>query len=111
MKKINFFAILVIIVAISIFVFQNRSFFFSTESIVVNLGIVQYRTPEIHVGLFFFVCFFTGFIVSYFLNLTVRFNSQKTIKNLNDIISLQRKKIETFEKKNQGIAGDSGKRG
>ena len=111
MKKINFFALLAIIVVISIFVFQNRSFFFSTESIVVNLGIVQYRNPDIHVGLFFFVSFFTGFVISYFLNLAVRFNSQKKIKNLNDIISLQSKKIETFEKKNQEIAGGSSKRG
>ena len=111
MKKINFFAILIILVVIGIFVFQNRSFFLSTESIVVNLGVAQYRTPDIHVGLFFFVSFVTGFLISYFFNLMARFNSQKTIKNLNNVISLQRKEIEAFKKKPKGVAGDSEKRG
>jgi hypothetical protein len=107
MKKINFFAVLTILIVGSIFVFQNRIFFLSTESIILNLGFIQYRTPDIHVGLFFFITFFIGFIISYFFNLTARFNSQKTIKNLNEVIALQRKKIKVFEKKGQGSTNES----
>jgi len=107
MKKINFFAILTILIVVSIFVFQNRSFFLSTEGIILNLGFIQYQTPDIYVGLFFLVSFFTGFIISYFFNLAARFNSQKTIKNLNEAIALQRKKIGVLEKKGQKITSDS----
>lgn len=107
MKKINFFAILTILIVVSIFVFQNRSFFLSTEGIILNLGFIQYQTPDIYVGLFFLVSFFAGFIISYFFNLAARFNSQKTIKNLNEVIALQRKKIGALGKKGQEITSDS----
>jgi len=51
------------------------------------------------VGIFFFVSFFTGVIISYFFSLIARFNAQKTIKNLNKILTLQREKIKGLEKK------------
>ena len=54
---------------------------------MLNLGVIQYQTPDIYMGLFFIVSFITGFIISYFFNLMARFNSQKTIKNLNDVIT------------------------
>jgi len=64
MKKINFFAILTILIIVSIFVFQNRSFFLSTEGIILNLGFVQYQAPDI-CGPFLFGLFFCRFY--YFL--------------------------------------------
>ncbi|MBW2218420.1 MAG: LapA family protein [Deltaproteobacteria bacterium] len=78
---------------------KSQPFFLSTESLSLDLGFVQYRSPDMQVGIFFFVSFFTGVIISYFFSLIARFNAQKTIKNLNKILTLQREKIKGLEKK------------
>ncbi len=109
MKKINFFVILAVLVFICIVIFQNRSFFLSTESLSLDFGFVQYRSPDIQVGIFFFVSFFTGVIISYFFSLIARFNAQKTIKNLNETLTLQREKIKGLEKNDRGFEGGSNK--
>ncbi len=109
MKKINFFVVLTVFVFICIVIFQNRSFFLLTESLSLDLGFVQYRSPEMQVGIFFFVSFFTGVIISYFFSLIARFNARKTIKNLNNLLTSQREKIKGLEKNNQGFEGDSNK--
>ena len=109
MKKINFFVILIVFVFACVVIFQNRSFFLSTESLSLDLGFVQYRSPDILVGIFFILSFFTGAFISYFFSLIARFNAQKAIKNLNKKLTLQREEIKGLEKIDRGFEGGSNK--
>lgn len=97
MKKINFLIGLIVFLFIGIVLFQNRQFFLSTESLSVNLGFFQYRSPDAPVGLLFCISFFVGIIIAYFFSLTARFNAQKTIKNLTAALDSQREKLKSPE--------------
>jgi len=82
MKKVKIALWIVIFGFVGLLIFQNRGFFMTPSSLVMDLGFFNYQTPMLANAIFFVAFFLTGVLISYFFGLFKHFKDAKTIKSL-----------------------------
>jgi len=90
---IIFFGFLVIIF------FSNKDYFLAKQGIQINLFFTEpFQIQELPNAVYFLVFFLAGFLIAYFISLSERFKSKKTIKNLNAAATSQLEEISVLKK-------------
>ena len=108
MKKVKIAFWLIILVFVSVFVYQNMDFFMAEQSLRLNLGVLEtLHTPELPHAVLFLVFFLTGFLIAYFFGLYDRFKSKKTIKSLNAADTAQQDELTALKRELESLRGAS----
>ena len=108
MKKVKIAFWAVILILIGIFVYQNEVYFMGKNSLGLKLPFLEtLYTPELPNAFLFLLFFLIGFLIAYFLNLSERFKSKKTIKNLNAAATSQLGEISELKKEMESLRGAS----
>ena len=108
MKKVKIAFWLIILVFVSVFVYQNMDFFMAEQSLRLNLGVLEtLHTPELPHAVLFLVFFLTGFLIAYFFGLYDRFKSKKTIKSLNTADTAQQDELTALKRELESLRGAS----
>jgi len=82
MKKVKIAFWIIVFGFVGLVIFQNRGFFMSPNSLMVDLGFFRYVTPMLANAVFFVAFFLVGVLISYFFGLFRHFKDAKTIKTL-----------------------------
>ncbi len=98
MKKIKYLLWLAIIGLAALAVFQNKEFFIVQRSFGIDLYFFSYDSPELPTAVYYLAVFLIGFLVSYFSTLPHKFRSRRTVRQLNEKIAADEKKIARLEK-------------
>ncbi|MEJ2657296.1 MAG: LapA family protein [Desulfobacterales bacterium] len=100
MKKMKLALWIILIVLIAVIFLSNKEYFFQEKnSIQIILPyIATYKFKEMPNIVYLLVFFVIGFLGAYFFNLTERFKSKKTIKNLNAAATSQLEEISALKK-------------
>ena len=100
MRKVKMVLWLILFGVIAIVVYSNKHYFFNTkQSIQILIPFKEpYTFKEMPNAVYFLVFFVIGFLVAYFLSLSERFKSKKTIKNLNAATTSQLEEISVLKK-------------
>jgi uncharacterized integral membrane protein len=99
MKKVKFVLWIILIGVIAIIFFSNKDYFLTKQSIQIKLLFTEpFKIKELPNAVYFLVFFVLGFLIAYFISLSERFKSKKTIKNLNAAATSQLEEISTLKK-------------
>lgn len=96
MKKFKLLLWLIILGLVALVVYQNLKFLMTQQTITVNLWIQQY-SMELSIGVMMLGLFLAGLLISYFFSLAHRFRTRKMIRQLNEELTLERKKVAELE--------------
>ena len=96
MKKIKLLLWLIILGLVALVVYQNLKFLMIQQTITVNLWIQQYSI-ELSIGVMMLALFLSGLLISYFFGLAHRFRTRKMVRQLNEELTLERKKVAELE--------------
>lgn len=110
MKKLKIFLWVIVLGFIAIIFLSNKDYLLAKQVFQINLLYGEpFHTTELPNVIFFFVFFLTGFLIAYFISLSVRFKSKKTIKNLKAAATSQLKEIAVLKKEVESLqSGSSG---
>jgi uncharacterized integral membrane protein len=97
MKKIKYFLWFVIIVLLGIFIYQNNAYFTAENSVAINLGFYEGESAELPNIVYFAIVFAVGFLLALILNFSKNYQKRKTIKELNEKINSDKKRIDELE--------------
>jgi uncharacterized integral membrane protein len=112
MKKVKIVLWIILIGFLAIIFFSNQDYFLAKQSIQIKIPHIATKTfKELPNVVYFLVFFVIGFLVAYFLSLSERFKSKKTIKNLNAATTSQLQEISELKKevKSQKVNADNNK--
>jgi len=98
MKKVKIVILVIILIFVGIVIFQNKAFFMTEQSLVINLLFAEYKMPGIANIVLFLACFFIGLLIGYFYFIFIRFKLNKTIRRLNSTINSHQEIISDLEK-------------
>ncbi len=98
MKKVKIVILVIILIFVGIVIFQNKTFFMTEQSLVINLLFAEYKMPGIANIVLFLACFFIGLLIGYFYFIFIRFKLNKTIRRLNSTINSHQEIISDLEK-------------
>ena len=108
MKKVKIVLWIIILGFIAIIFFSNKDYFLAKQGIQINLLFTEpFQIKELPNAVYFLVFFLAGFLVAYFISLSERFKSKKTIKNLNAAATSQLKEISVIKKEIDSLKGSS----
>ena len=108
MKKLKIALWLIIIGFIVILFLSNTDYFLAKQGLQMDLLFGEpFHTAEMPNVIFFLVFFLAGFLVAYFISLSDRFKSKKTIKNLNAAATSQLEEIAALKKEVESLQGGS----
>ena len=108
MKKLKIVLWLIIIGFIAIIFFSNKEYLLAKQVLQINLLYTEpFHTMELPTAVFFLVFFLTGFLIAYFISLSARFKSKKTIKNLNAAATSQLEEIAALKKEVESLQSGS----
>ena len=115
MKKVKIGFWVMLLVLLVIFAYQNKVFFMAKHSLRLEIPFLDtLHSPELPQAILFLLFFLTGFLVAYFLSLSDRFKSKKTIKNLNaaatshlEELSALKKEVESLRSAASGHTADA----
>lgn len=107
MKKVKIILWIILLGFIAIIFFSNKNYFFYTKQSMKIL--VPFNEPytfkELPNAIYFLIFFLAGFLIAYFISLSERFKSKKTIKNLNAAATSQLEEISTLKKEVDTLKG------
>ena len=84
MKKATLIIWAIIVGVMALLIFQNQKFFFTNQSLRLNLGVLEeYHTPELPIAVMVLLFFLAGYILAYLFNASARFKAKRSIKKLN----------------------------
>ena len=108
MKKLKIVLWVIIIGFIAIIFFSNKDYLLAKQVLQIDLMYGEpFHTMEMPNAIFFLVFFLTGFLIAYFISLSVRFKSKKTIKNLNAAATSQLEEIAALKKEVESLQSGS----
>jgi uncharacterized integral membrane protein len=115
MKKVKIAFWAIVLVFLMVFAYQNKVFFMAKHSLSLKIPFLDtIHSPELPQAILFLVFFLAGFLVAYFISLSDRFKSKKTIKNLNaaatshlEELSALKKEVETLRSAASDPTSDS----
>ncbi len=106
MKKIKIICVIIIVALIILMGVQNQEYFIQKNPIGFNFYFLDYTIPETANGIYWVVCFATGFLLSYFSSLMFRFKTNRKIKLHNQTIENYRETVEELKKEIEKIKAD-----
>ena len=99
MKKIKIVLWVIFLGLIAIIFFSNKDYFLVKQSIQINIPFSEpFQIQELPNAIYFLIFFLAGFLIAYFISLSERFKSKKTIKNLNAAATSQLEEISVLKK-------------
>jgi len=99
MKKIKILLWVIFLGLIAIIFFSNKDYFLAKQGIQINIPFSEpFQIQELPNAIYFLVFFLAGFLIAYFISLSERFKSKKTIKNLNAAATSQLEEISVLKK-------------
>jgi uncharacterized integral membrane protein len=108
MKKLKFVLWVIIIGFITIIFFSNKEYLLAKQVLQIDLMYSEpFHTMELPNAVFFLVFFLAGFLIAYFISLSARFKSKKTIKNLNAATTSQLEEIAALKKELESLQSGS----
>ena len=109
MKKVKIFLWIIFLGFIAIVFLSNKDYFFYTKkSMQILVPFAEpYQFQEMPNAIYFLVFFLTGFLIAYFISLSGRFKSKKTIKNLNAAATSQLEEISGLKKEIDSLKGSA----
>ena len=79
--------------------FSNKDYFLAKQGIQINVPFAEpFQIKELPNAIYFLIFFLAGFLIAYFISLSERFKSKKTIKNLNAAATSQLEEISALKK-------------
>jgi uncharacterized integral membrane protein len=106
MKKVKIVIWIIIIGFLAIIFFSNKDYFLAKQSLQIKIPHIAAKSfKELPNVVYFLVFFVIGFLVAYFLSLSERFKSKKTIKNLNTAATSQLQEISDLKKEMDSLRG------
>lgn len=99
MKKAKIVLCVIFLGLIAIIFFSNKDYFLAKQGIQINIPFSEpFQIQELPNAIYFLVFFLAGFLIAYFISLSERFKSKKTIKNLNAAATSQLEEISVLKK-------------
>ncbi|MBW2602921.1 MAG: LapA family protein [Deltaproteobacteria bacterium] len=99
MKKIKIVLWIIFLGFMAIVFFSNKDYFLVKQGIQIDVPFSEpFQIQELPNVIYFLVFFLAGFLVAYFISLSERFKSKKTIKNLNAAATSQLEEISVLKK-------------
>jgi uncharacterized integral membrane protein len=106
MKKVKIVLWIILLGFIAIIFFSNQDYFLAKQSIQIKIPHIASKSfKEMPNAVYFLVFFVIGFLIAYFISLSERFKSNKTIKNLNAAATSQLQEISTLKKELDALKG------
>ena len=108
MKKVKIVLWIIFLGFIAIIFFSNKEYFLAKQGIQINLLLTEpFQIQELPNAIYFLVFFLAGFLIAYFISLSERFKSKKTIKNLNAAATSQLGEISVLKKEIDSLKGSA----
>ena len=108
MKKVKIVLWIIFLGFIAIVFFSNKDYFLLKQGIQINVPFTEpFRLQELPNAIYFLVFFLAGFLIAYFISLSERFKSKKTIKNLNAAATSQLEEISVIKKEVDSLKGSA----
>jgi uncharacterized integral membrane protein len=99
MKRAKIVLWVIFLGLIAIVFFSNKDYFLAKQGIQINIPFSEpFQIQELPNAIYFLVFFLAGFLIAYFISLSERFKSKKTIKNLNAAATSQLEEISVLKK-------------
>ncbi|MGD9233363.1 MAG: LapA family protein [Desulfobacterales bacterium] len=99
MKKAKIVLCVIFLGLIAIIFFSNKDYFLAKQGIQIDIPFSEpFQIQELPNAIYFLVFFLAGFLIAYFISLSERFKSKKTIKNLNAAATSQLEEISVLKK-------------
>ena len=99
MKKTKIVLCVIFLGLIAIIFFSNKDYFLAKQGIQIDIPFSEpFQIQELPNAIYFLVFFLAGFLIAYFISLSERFKSKKTIKNLNAAATSQLEEISVLKK-------------
>ena len=108
MKKVKIVLWIIFVGFLAIVFFSNKDYFLAKQGIQVNLLFTEpFQIKELSNAIYFLIFFLAGFLIAYFISLSERFKSKKTIKNLNVAATSQLEEISALKKEIESLKGSA----
>ena len=108
MKKVKIVLLIIFLGFIAIVFFSNKDYFLLKQGIQINVPFTEpFQLQELPNAIYFLVFFLAGFLIAYFISLSERFKSKKTIKNLNAAATSQLEEISVIKKEIDSLKGSA----
>ena len=99
MKKFKLALLVIFLGLIAIIFFSNKDYFMAKQGFQIDLFYTEpFQIQELPNVIYFLIFFLAGFLIAYFISLSERFKSKKTIKNLNAAATSQLEEISVLKK-------------
>ncbi|MGD8980164.1 MAG: hypothetical protein PVF42_01145 [Desulfobacterales bacterium] len=99
MKKAKIVLCVIFLGLIAIIFFSNKDYFLAKQGIQIDIPFSEpFQIQELPNAIYFLVFYLAGFLIAYFISLSERFKSKKTIKNLNAAATSQLEEISVLKK-------------
>ena len=99
MKKVKIALWVIFLGLIAIIFFSNKDYFMAKHGLQINLYVTEpFYIQELPNVIYFLVFFLAGFLIAYFISLSERFKSKKTIKKLNAAATSQLQELSALKK-------------
>ncbi len=108
MKKMKTAIWVLLIALFGLLVYQNQEVFLGRQGLHLNLYLTGFQVPEIPNALYYLAFFLIGLLLSYFLTLSERFKSHKTIKNLKSAAEDHLRKASELQEELDALKKPSG---
>ena len=104
MKKVKIALWVIFLGLIALIFFSNKDYFMAKHGMQINLFVTEpFYIQELPNVIYFMVFFLSGFFIAYFISLSERFKSKKTIKNLNAAATSQLQEISVLKKEVESL--------
>jgi uncharacterized integral membrane protein len=108
MKKVKIALWVIFLGLIALIFFSNKDYFMAKHGIQINLYVTEpFHIQELPNIIYFLIFFLAGFLIAYFISLSERFKSKKTIKNLNAAATSQLEEISLLKKEIDSLKGNA----
>ena len=96
MKKVKIVFGLLVLGLVALFAYQNRGFLLQRHDIGMNVGFTDYHLDQ-SMAIYLLAVFFAGLLLTFFLSLGQKFKSKKIIRNLNNELETEKKRVQELE--------------
>lgn len=107
MQKVKYFLGLVVVVILVTFIYQNNEYFMAEQQLILNLYFVE-ESMELPNLLYFAVVFVVGFLAALLIGFSYGYKKRRTIRELNEKITADKKRIDELESRLASSEGTGG---
>lgn len=102
MQKLKYLLWLVILIILFVFIYQNSDYFMADQPLGIDLRVFQPEPVEFPNLVYYIAVFVIGMLFSFFLSFSYVYKKRKTIREMNETINQDKKRISELESKLEG---------